>query len=167
VNWNDARAYVEWLNKKTAGQASGYYRLPSESEWEYAGRAKSASKFWWGDDVEGAAAHAWYKENSEDRTHPGGSKRPNDFGLNDMVDNVWQWTEDCYAESYAGAPTDGHANEAGVNDPRPNGTMRCMRVDRGSSYLYPSWLLRSATGERNPDDFRDVIMGFRVAKTLR
>jgi formylglycine-generating enzyme required for sulfatase activity len=83
-----------------------------------------------------------------------------------MAGNVWQWTEDCYAESYAGAPTDGRPNETGVSDPRPNGTKKCMRVDRGGSWLYPAWLLRSATRERNPADYRDAIMGFRVARTL-
>src|SRR5438105_5199871 len=75
-----------------------------------------------------------------------------------MVGNVWQWTEDCYAESYANASTDGSANEAGKD---------CLRVDRGGSWMYPAWLLRSATRERNPADYRDAIMGFRLAKTLQ
>src|SRR5213075_1946365 len=100
------------------------------------------------------------------RTHPVGQKPANAFHLYDMAGNVWQWTEDCYAESYAATPTDGHANENRVSDPRPNGTKKCMRVDRGGSWLYPAWLLRSATRERNPADYRDVIMGFRVARTL-
>lgn len=166
VSWNDARAYIDWLNGRTAAQESGTYTLPSESKWEYAARAGSTSKFWWGDDEAEAAAYAWYKDNSGDHTHPVGSKPPNAFGLYDMAGNVWQWTSDCYAESYATAPRDGQPNDKGVSDPRPDGTHRCMRVDRGSSYLYPAWLLRSATRERNPDDFRDVIMGFRVAKVF-
>ncbi|MFI4967330.1 MAG: formylglycine-generating enzyme family protein, partial [Gammaproteobacteria bacterium] len=90
-------------------------------------------------------------------TRPVGTRPANPFGLYDMAGEVWQWTEDCYAGTYAGAPTDGGAVEGG-------GT--CMRVDRGSSWLFPAWLLRSATRERNPPDFRDFIMGFRVAKTL-
>ena len=75
----------------------------------------------------------------------------------DMVGNVWQWTEDCYADKYATAPINGSAGAT------PDGS---MRVDRGSCWLYPIWLLRSATRERNPADFRDVVMGFRVARTL-
>jgi len=161
VSWQDARAYVSWLNGKLRGRISnpgdGPYRLPSEAEWEYATRAGTTTRFWWGDDDSKAAEYAWYKENSAGQTHRAGSKPANAFGLYDMVGNVWQWTEDCYAESYNHAPMDGSASEAGKD---------CLRVDRGSSWLYPAWLLRSATRERNPADFRDVIMGFRVARTL-
>ena len=161
VSWNDAQAYVSWLNRKVSGDVSnsskGQYRLPSEAEWEYAARAGTTTRFWWGDDDGAAVDHAWFKNNSDGHSHPVGSKDANAFGLYDMVGNVWQWTKDCYAESYAKAPADGTANES------PNS---CMRVDRGSCWLFPSWLLRSATRERNPPDFRDVIMGFRVVRTL-
>jgi formylglycine-generating enzyme required for sulfatase activity len=167
VSWDDAQAYVAWLNGKVSPRAGhGLYRLPSEAEWEYAARAGTMTKFWWGDDDSQASNHAWYKDDSSDRTNPVGSKPANAFHVYDPVGNVWQWTEDCYAESYAGAPNDGQANENGVTDPRPNGTKKCMRVDRGGSWLYPAWLLRSATRERNPSDFRDRIMGFRVARSL-
>ena len=161
VNWQDARAYVSWLNGKMRRSATilgdGPYRLPSESEWEYAARAGTTTRFWWGDDDAGANEHAWYKGNSGGQTHPVGSKPANSFGLYDMAGNVWQWTEDCYAENYGNAPTDGSANELGE---------ACMRVDRGASWLYPAWLLRSAVRERNPADYRDAIMGFRLARTL-
>ena len=161
VSWQDARTYVSWLNGKLRGRGSnpsdGPYHLPSEAEWEYTARGGTTTPFWWGDDDTGATGHAWYKDNSDGHTHPVGSKPGNPFGLYDVVGNVWEWTEDCYTDSYAKAPTDGSAAES------PN---TCMRVDRGSCWLYPSWLLRSATRERNPADFRDVIMGVRVAKTL-
>jgi formylglycine-generating enzyme required for sulfatase activity len=162
VNWNDARAYVSWLNRKVSGSTSnngnGPYRLPTEAEWEYAARAGTTTRFWWGDDDDAAAVdHAWFKANSDGHSHSVGSKPANAFGLYDIVGNVWQWTEDCYAESYAKAPLEGSAAES------PSG---CMRVDRGSCWMYPAWLLRSATRERNPADFRDVIMGFRVARNL-
>jgi formylglycine-generating enzyme required for sulfatase activity len=161
ISWQDARAYVGWLNNKVRGQVStsgdGPYRLPSEAEWEYAARAGTATRFWWGDNDDGAATHAWYKNNSDGKTHPVGLKPANSFGLYDIVGNVWQWTEDCYADSYDKAPTNGTAAETADG---------CMRVDRGSCWLYRSWLLRSATRERNPAEFRDVIMGFRVARTL-
>lgn len=171
VTWHDARAYVAWLNRKTnrKGRASGDgpYRLPSEAEWEYAGRAGTTTPFWWGESDDAAPAHAWFKQNSAGHTHPAGSKPPNGFGLYDMAGNVWQWTQDCYDNSYAGALPDGRANETPSSDVHANDSQgRCLRVDRGSSYLYPAWLLRSATRERNPADFRDVIMGFRVAKTV-
>ena len=160
VSWTDAKAYLGWLNRKLPAQSSdgGPYRLPSEPEWEYAVRAGSAGYFWWGDDASKAPAYAWFKTNSGGHTRPVGLKPANAFGLSDAVGNVWQWTEDCYAENYDGAAADGRANETKVD---------CLRVDRGSSWLYPAWLLRSATRERNPADFRDVIMGFRVARTLQ
>jgi formylglycine-generating enzyme required for sulfatase activity len=84
-----------------------------------------------------------------------------------MAGNVWQWTEDCYDNSYAGTPADGRANETPSTDRTANDSHgKCLRVDRGSSWMFPAWLLRAATRERNPADFRDTIMGFRVAKTL-
>ena len=176
VSWQDAKAYVAWLNEKT-GHA-GAYRLPSESEWEYAARAGTTSKFWWGDDVNGAPSHAWFRPNSGvtackglfcagGQTHPVGAKPPNALGLYDMAGNVWQWTEDCYDNSYAGIPADGRANEAPSSDPQAKDSQgNCLRVDRGSSWMFPVWLLRPATRERNPADYRDAIMGFRVARTL-
>jgi formylglycine-generating enzyme required for sulfatase activity len=161
VSWDDAQAYVSWLNRKlqASGSASGDspYRLPTESEWEYAARAGTTTRFWWGDDEGAAAAHAWYKQNSGGQTHPVGLKPANRFGLYDMAGNVWQWTQDCYAESYAAAPNNGSAAEMGN---------QCLRVDRGGSWYFPTWLLRPATRERNPADCRDKVMGFRVARTL-
>jgi formylglycine-generating enzyme required for sulfatase activity len=161
VSWDDAQAYVSWLNRKLqrSGPASSDapYRLPTESEWEYAARAGTTTRFWWGDDESAAAAHAWYKENSGGQTHPVGLKPANRFGLYDMAGNVWQWTQDCYAESYAAAPNNGAAAEVGN---------QCLRVDRGGSWYYPAWLLRPATRERNPSDYRDKVMGFRVARSL-
>jgi len=170
VSWQDANAYIAWLNGKvrrgSSASGDGPYRLPSESEWEYAARAGTSTRFWWGDDDAAAADHAWYKDNAGGHTDPVGLKAANAFGLYDMAGNVWQWTADCYAGSYSGAPADGGANETGVADPRPKGTHQCMRVDRGGSWHFQPWALRSATRERNPSDFRDTYMGFRLAKTL-
>jgi formylglycine-generating enzyme required for sulfatase activity len=121
VSWRDARAYVAWLNGKVGGSL---YRLPSESEWEYAARAGTTTRFWWGDDPERAADYAWFKGNAGARTHPVGSMPANRFGLYDMAGDVWQLTEDCYAESYATAPADGSAAEAGGD--------ACLRSDRAA-----------------------------------
>jgi formylglycine-generating enzyme required for sulfatase activity len=192
VSWQDAQAYVAWLNRKArrmSASGEGPYRLPSEAEWEYAARAGMTTKFYWGDDVNAASVHAWFKENStsktpsagpkppgwpnsfgvfaEGRTHPVGTKPPNAFGLYDMAGNVWQWTEDCYDNSYTPAPADGRANETPSSDPEANDAQgKCLRVDRGSSWMYPAWLLRPATRERNASDFRSGIIGFRVARSL-
>ena len=83
VSWQDAHAYISWLNRQIHRPASNdtAYRLPSEAEWEYAARAGSMTKFWWGDDDASAALYAWYKADSGGQTHPVGSKPPNRFGL--------------------------------------------------------------------------------------
>jgi formylglycine-generating enzyme required for sulfatase activity len=170
-SWQDAKAYIAWLNgkvrPKAAASSDGPYRLPSESEWEYAARARTSTQFWWGNDDAAASNHAWYKDNSSGHTHPVEVKLANAFGLYDAVGNVWQWTQDCFAESYSGAPTDGRANETGVVDPRSNGTKACMRVDRGASWFFRPWALRSATRERNPADYRDTYMGFRAPSSAK
>jgi formylglycine-generating enzyme required for sulfatase activity/dienelactone hydrolase len=157
VDWHDAQAYVAWLNTKSKG--GGGYRLPTEAEWEYAARGGAPGKFWWGEDEDETAApdHAWFKDDAGGATHPVGQKPANGFGLYDAAGDVWQWTEDCYVESYAKAPVDGSA---------VLGAPACRRSDRGGSWFYPAWLLRAATRERNPPDYKDGVLGFRVAKTL-
>ncbi|HEY2376057.1 MAG TPA: formylglycine-generating enzyme family protein [Gemmatimonadaceae bacterium] len=161
VSWNDARAYVDWLNTKfrreSVNDGSGPYRLPTEAEWEYAARAGTTTRFWWGD-AEEAANYAWYASNAGGATHAVGTRTANPFGLFDMSGNVWQWTQDCYEDSYAGAPSDG----ASVERPAP-----CLRVDRGGSWHQPAWLLRPAARERNPEDYRYAMLGFRVARSER
>jgi formylglycine-generating enzyme required for sulfatase activity len=182
VSWRDAHAYIAWLNRTAhrgrAASTKGPYRLPSEAEWEYAARAGTTTKFYWGDDDDAAPVHAWFNANSgcenvtglfcdHGQTHPVGAKPPNAFGLYDMAGNVWQWTEDCYDNSYAGIPADGRANQTVSSDAKAkDGQGNCLRVDRGGSWMFPAWLLRPATRERNPAEFRDAIMGFRVARTV-
>jgi formylglycine-generating enzyme required for sulfatase activity len=153
VSSHDAHAYISWLNDAIRQLTSvvPVYRLPSESEWEYSARAGTTTRFWWGDDDSAADNYAWYATNADKRTHPVGLKPPNSFGLYDMAGNVWQWPETCYAEAYADSSTDWSA---------------CLRSDRGGSWFYPAWLLRCATRERNPPEYRDGVMGFRVARSL-
>jgi formylglycine-generating enzyme required for sulfatase activity len=110
VSWNDAIAYVEWLNKLTEGK----YRLPSEAEWEYAARAGTKTSFWWGDNISisGERAHCNGCGSEQDgiQTSVVDTFQPNPWGLYDMAGNVWQWTADCWHDSYQGnPPTDGAA----------------------------------------------------------
>src|SRR4029077_10875913 len=92
VSWPDAQAYVSWLKGKMnpvrTTSTRGPYRLPSESEWEYAARAGTTTRFSWGDDDGNSADYAWSKNNSGGQTHAVGLKKPNAFGVYDMVGNV-------------------------------------------------------------------------------
>ena len=107
IRWSDAQAYVAWLSQQTGEQ----YRLPSESEWEYAARAGTETRYHWGNAIGTNRANCagcgspWDGE----MTAPVGSFAPNAWGLHDMHGNVLEWTADCNNTSYAGAPTDGSA----------------------------------------------------------
>jgi formylglycine-generating enzyme required for sulfatase activity/class 3 adenylate cyclase len=167
VNWYDAIAYVGWLSKKT-GQ---YYRLPTEAEWEYAGRAEGVTGRYFGNasicefaNVRDRSKKVLYSAgqffNECDggffNTSPVGSFPPNGFGLYDMIGNVWELVEDCWKFSYVGAPSDGTAREA---EP-------CRaRVRRGASWNSTERYLYSVV-TRSADDpeLRRENGGFRIAR---
>jgi formylglycine-generating enzyme required for sulfatase activity len=166
VGWDDAQQYVTWLS----GWTGKPYRLLSEAEWEYAARAGSVTAYSWGDDIGKNNANCdgcgsrWDNRQSA----PVGQFAPNPFGLSDMTGNVWEWVEDCYQDSYQGAPADGSA--------RP-GPPDCHHVLRGGSwYNYPK-NVRSAirveyipgTSLNSDPDKPDTPLksiGFRVARKL-
>ncbi|MDR3528942.1 MAG: formylglycine-generating enzyme family protein [Rhodopila sp.] len=164
VNWYDAKAYIEWLNRKVRGASSnasdGPYRLPSEAEWEYAARAGTETARWWGDAIGTANAKCDGCGDPDDRRQPAsvGTFPANPFDLYDVLGNAWQWTEDCGHENYADAPSDGrawaHADCA-------------LITVRGGSWNSTSWVLRSATRSGIDPDKATSDLGFRVAKTLR
>jgi len=100
VSWDDATAYADWLSQQT-GQK---YRLPTEAEWEYAARAGTETKFWWGNQIGSNKANCW-NDDCGDRfkyTAPVGSFQANPFGLYDTVGNVWEWTCSEYQNRYNG-----------------------------------------------------------------
>lgn len=89
-----ALMYCRWLYNKTGD----FYRLPTEAEWEYACRAGSTTRFYYGDDEKQLGKYAWYKDNSEEKYQKAGMKLPNAWGLYDMLGNVSEWTLDHYDE---------------------------------------------------------------------
>jgi formylglycine-generating enzyme required for sulfatase activity/cytochrome c2 len=151
TSWEDVQDYVAWLSRKTGKT----YRLLSEAEWEYAARAGTTTPYSFGKSITTSQANF----NMELRkTTPVGQYPPNAFGLHDMHGNVWEWVEDCYAESYsAGQPNDGSAYTGG---PCYN------RVNRGGSYGHGAALLRSAVRSRGRTAPLDNFIGFRVARSL-
>jgi formylglycine-generating enzyme required for sulfatase activity len=153
-----AQAYVKWLS----GITGKPYRLLSEAEYEYAARAGTETKYPWGDDIKlngkamancDACGSQWDKK----QTAPVGSFAANAFGVYDMVGNVSEWTEDCWNESYQGAPADGSAWTSGDCS---------RRVVRGGSWGLNPDFLRSAGRGWALTDGRSDGLGFWVARTL-
>jgi formylglycine-generating enzyme required for sulfatase activity len=107
LSWTDTQQYVDWLSKITQKP----FRLPTEAEWEYAARAGTRSKFWWGEQPEAAMANCKGCNEPYESSHPlkVGSFKPNPLGLYDMGGNIHQWMTDCWHENYQGAPSDGSA----------------------------------------------------------
>jgi formylglycine-generating enzyme required for sulfatase activity len=151
VNWHDATAYVMWLATHTGRP----YRLPSETEWEYAARAGTTTAFWWGPAISPAAAA--YRDSREPGTVAADAFAPNPWGLYNVHGNVWQWCADCWNDSNAGNPGDGRA--------RDNGDSR-RRMVRGGSWGSAPKYLRSAYRSSLPGGHRFIYTGFRVACAL-
>ena len=155
VSWDDAKEYVTWLSSETGAE----YRLLSEAEWEYAARAGSTTKYSWGNAIgtNRANCDSDFCGDSWEYTAPVGSFAQNAFGLYDMHGNVYEWVEDCWNASYAGAPSDG--------TPWLRGDC-ATRVLRGGSWVYNPRSLRAASRFSYSSGFRYFIFGFRVARTL-
>jgi len=156
VTWEDAQAYAGWRSETTGKR----YLLPTEAAWAYTARAGSETRFPWGADVGRGNANrdqcgrAW----DDERTAPVGSFPANAFGVHDMVGNVYEWIEDCGRQSYESAPSDGSAVAPG-----PSCRQRGMR---GGSWLSLPRASRPAARVRNPVGFRDINVGFRIARDL-
>jgi formylglycine-generating enzyme required for sulfatase activity len=155
VGWEEAKQYAAWFSKMTGRP----YRLLTQTEWEYAARAGSATAYFWGDQIGKGNANCSYCGSQWDgrQTSPVGSFKPNAFGLYDMAGNVWQLVQDCYHEDYNGAPTDGSGWITGdCHNP----------VVRGGSWGTDTRELRSARSSLFSADDRDFHVGFRLGRTL-
>jgi formylglycine-generating enzyme required for sulfatase activity len=140
ITWDNA---VQFCQKLSAGTGRDY-RLPTEAQWEFAARAGTTGP--WAGDLD---AIAWYRGNSESRTHPVGQKRPNAFGLYDMNGNVWEWCESKY-KPYPYKGDDGREDLQGNE----------VRVMRGGSWDNTAASCRSAYRRRVIPDVRSI--GFRI-----
>jgi formylglycine-generating enzyme required for sulfatase activity len=149
VSWDDAQEFIAWLNRQTGGG----YRLPTEAEWEYAARAGKKSAYPWGErfnpslanSVANTGADRWYW------TAPVGSLPANAFGLFDMIGNVAEWTQDCYALRYLSS-----------DDP-PKHEGECLRVTRGGGWNFEAQFSTVSRRNWNTRGFRINHVGFRLA----
>lgn len=124
-------------------------RLPYEAEWEYACRAGTATRFYWGDSVDNA--YCWYTMNSDEKTHVVGQKKPNAWGLHDMSGNVFEWCMDGYEPDY---DKKGESfNPANFLD---------IHILRGGSWNFGSAYMRSAARGKIPPSMTNYNTGFRV-----
>jgi formylglycine-generating enzyme required for sulfatase activity/class 3 adenylate cyclase len=154
VSWNDAQQYVRWLSDVTGKK----YRLPTEAEWEYAARAGSSTRYWWGNQVLPGMANCKDCGDGSDPRAPMkvASFSPNPFGLYDMTGAVAQWVSDCWHKDYQGAPKDGSSWEA------PN----CReRVLRGGSWMNDASTSRPANRNRYDPGVRYPAHGLRVVRS--
>jgi formylglycine-generating enzyme required for sulfatase activity len=161
VSWKDIQTFIKKLNQKTGLN----FRLPNEAEWEYAARAGSTYKYSWGSFIDcSKARYGYYSDmcGTQGNTDPVGSYQPNKFGLYDMHGNVWEWTKDCWNDSYydsgswfSSKPDDGSAWESGD----------CKkRVFRGGSWFNEPYRLRSAFRGGNFSNDRSDSYGFRLVQ---
>ena len=161
VSWDDAtKEYLPWLSRKSGKT----YRLLTEAEWEYAVRAQSTTAFWWGPSIStaqanynGAAYASGPTGGNRGQTLPVDSFEANPWGLYNVHGNVWQWVQDCYKDSYTGAPSDGSAvSSEGCR----------LRVLRGGSGADRPVNLRAAQRGSDRPEGRIGSLGFRLAQTL-
>ncbi len=159
VTWNEAVTYCAKLTarERAAGRLPvGYeYRLPTEAEWEYAGRAGTTTRFSYGDDpgYKRLGEYAWYGANSRGTTHPGGIKKPNAWGLYDMHGNVSEWCLDAWSGGYPGGS---------VTDLRGPITVWFGVVNRGGGFLVDGKYCRSASRYLYGPGLTDRALGFRL-----
>jgi peptidyl-prolyl cis-trans isomerase A (cyclophilin A) len=160
VSWSDAVAYCNKLSERDnlqqcyvgerfVGPGCTGYRLPTESEWEYAARAGTT-----GARHGELEAVAWHAQNSSATTHPVGQKLANAWGLYDMLGNVWEWTND-WKGVYPSSATDPVGPDWGWG-----------RIVRGGCWYDGAALVRSASRFDYEPGFRNVVLGFRPARSV-
>jgi formylglycine-generating enzyme required for sulfatase activity len=156
VSWDDVQDYLAALNAKK-GTTGGPYWLPTEAEWEYACRAGTTTRFYWGEDPTESAItnYAWYEDNANSEPHNAGTKLPNGWGLYDMSGNVYEWCQDWYEEDYPAGP---------VTDPEGPAT-GTDRVLRGGAWDTDLGGCRSAFRLYSSPDGSGNSIGFRLLRT--
>jgi formylglycine-generating enzyme required for sulfatase activity len=154
VSWDDCQGFLEKVNAKVGGWK---FSLPTEAQWEYACRAGSTTRYFFGEDDEHLGKYAWYDKNSDKTTHPVGEKKPNAWGLYDMHGNVFEWCQDWGYPYLANSPTDDPAGPS-------LGAAGRVRVMRGGSWFQPDFICPSAFRSMRNSKFRHNLLGLRLAR---
>ena len=156
VSWHDAQAFAKWLNRTKHASDNGIYRLPSEVEWEYAARAGTTSRYFFGDTHRQLDQYAWYFNNSNEHQHVVAQKKPNPWGLYDIHGNVDEWVQDWYSETYYGHNSSEH---------NPNEWLQgIFRLLRGGSWCNLPKGCDLSTRVATTPDTRDRYYGFRLVR---
>ena len=185
VSWYDAASYCNWLSKQEGIPEDQWvyiiendhevqmkpnylhltgYRLPTEAEIEFSTRAGTLTSRYFGESAELLPEYAWYNGDSDDKTWPVGSKKPNDMGFFDLLGNVWFWAQDQYSVQYPLAP-----NGQALDDKEDHNltvSPNVNRVLRGGGFNYQAKYVRSAYRYNYTPQNRIQHYGFRVARTL-
>ena len=165
LRWSDAVRYCNRRSERDGFQpcydlgtlqcnfAADGYRLPTEAEWEYACRAGTASRYFFGDSPAKLGDYAWFDKNSGGHPRPVGQKQPNPWGLQDIVGNVWEWCNDFYdVDYYQVAP---RRNPRGP-DHGPN------KVLRGGAWRFSADNCRSGYRYNESPGYADVCFGYDI-----
>jgi serine/threonine protein kinase/formylglycine-generating enzyme required for sulfatase activity len=183
ITWYQAAWYCNWLSWREGAPKDQWcypeptedgmvmpeaylsrtgYRLPTEAEWEYACRAGTITRRYYGAADELLGHYAWHQMNSEDRAHRVGLLKPNGFGLFDMLGNTWDWCQNGWPDQDAGRPysADDREDTQPIRD-------SCKRATRGGCFMSPPGEVRCASRNRLPPNYLTDPNGFRVARTYR
>jgi sulfatase modifying factor 1 len=157
INWYDVKHFIRKLNHIS----KEHFRLPTEAEWEYACRAGTTSKFSHGSLKMGLSQYAWYYDNAfkkdEMYAHEVGTRKPNKWGVYDMMGNVYEWCSDWYRRNYY--------NKSPVHNPPGALYGKCKAV-RGGDWARTDYFLRVASRRYYSPHYKDINMGFRLAKGI-
>ncbi|MDD2715354.1 MAG: formylglycine-generating enzyme family protein [Candidatus Wallbacteria bacterium] len=150
ISWNLCQEFCRELSSRNAG----WFRVPTEAEWEFACRSGNSSEFFWGDSLNGD--YFWYSYNSSGETQEVGLKKPNAWGIHDMLGNVWEWCKDFYSEDYY--------MESPETDPvcLRDKIRLGMKVKRGGSWQEPADRCRCGSRGRANPEFMTRDTGFRL-----
>ena len=154
ISWNDLQ---EFIRRSNEGEGAEVYRLPTESEWEYACRAGMTTRWSFGDDEGRLGSYAWYRDNAwnteEKHAHAVGLKLPNSWGLHDMHGNIWEWVQD------------GYGPYSGSRQVDPGGPASdSYRIVRGGGFVSRARHVRSSVRYRYSPDNRASNVGARLLR---